>query len=43
MHSMETEKDFRPGIEDNTGGSVTQWISALKQGDQSVARSLWEA
>jgi DNA-directed RNA polymerase specialized sigma24 family protein len=27
----------------STGNSVTQWISALKQGDQSAARGLWEA
>jgi DNA-directed RNA polymerase specialized sigma24 family protein len=26
----------------NTGNSVTQWISALKQGDQSAAQGLWE-
>jgi hypothetical protein len=26
----------------NTGNSVTQWISALKQGDPSAARGLWE-
>jgi RNA polymerase sigma factor (sigma-70 family) len=25
------------------GNSVTQWISALKQGDQSAAQGLWEA
>ena len=27
----------------NTGNSVTQWISALKQGDQSAALGLWGA
>jgi DNA-directed RNA polymerase specialized sigma24 family protein len=27
----------------NTGNSVTQWISALKQGDQPAAQGLWEA
>jgi RNA polymerase sigma factor (sigma-70 family) len=27
----------------NTGNSVTQWISALKQGDQAAAQGLWEA
>jgi DNA-directed RNA polymerase specialized sigma24 family protein len=27
----------------NAENAVTQWISALKQGDQSAARGLWEA
>src|ERR1700751_2807968 len=27
----------------NTGNSVTQWISALKQGDESAAAELWGA
>jgi DNA-directed RNA polymerase specialized sigma24 family protein len=27
----------------NAGNAVTQWISALKQGDQSAARGLWDA
>jgi DNA-directed RNA polymerase specialized sigma24 family protein len=27
----------------STGNSVTQWISALRQGDQSAAHGLWEA
>jgi DNA-directed RNA polymerase specialized sigma24 family protein len=26
----------------NTGNSVTRWVSALKQGDQSAAQGLWE-
>jgi hypothetical protein len=26
----------------DTGDPVTQWISALKQGDQSAAQGLWE-
>ncbi len=31
------------GLRGNTGDSVTQWISALKQGDQSAALGLWDA
>ena len=43
MHPMRIVTDFRPGIREDTGGSVTQWISALKRGDQTAADGLWES
>jgi DNA-directed RNA polymerase specialized sigma24 family protein len=43
MHAMEVQNSSRLGLRGNTGDSVTQWISALKQGDQSAALGLWEA
>jgi DNA-directed RNA polymerase specialized sigma24 family protein len=42
MHPIDTKTHLPPGLEDNPGGSVTRWISALKRGDQSVAQGLWE-
>ena len=43
MLPMQAQTDSRRGPGANTGNSVTQWISALKQGDQSAAHGLWEA
>jgi DNA-directed RNA polymerase specialized sigma24 family protein len=43
MHPMEAQNDCRPGLREDTGDSVTQWISALKQGDQAAAMGLWES
>jgi DNA-directed RNA polymerase specialized sigma24 family protein len=43
MHPMEVENGSRLGLREDTGNSVTQWISALKQGDQAAAQGLWEA
>ena len=43
MHPMEVENGSRLGLREDTGNSVTQWISALKQGDQAAAQELWEA
>jgi len=40
---MEEQDGPRPGLGENTGNSVTRWISALKRGDQSAAQGLWEA
>jgi DNA-directed RNA polymerase specialized sigma24 family protein len=40
---MDVQTGPRLGLRDNTGNSVTQWLSALKQGDQSAAQELWEA
>jgi DNA-directed RNA polymerase specialized sigma24 family protein len=40
---MELQFDSRRELEASPGNSVTQWLSALKQGDQSAARELWEA
>jgi DNA-directed RNA polymerase specialized sigma24 family protein len=40
---MEAQHGSRLGIRGDTGNSVTQWISALKQGDQSAAQQIWEA
>jgi DNA-directed RNA polymerase specialized sigma24 family protein len=42
MHSMEVQSSSRLGLRGNTGNSVTQWISALKQGDEAAALGLWE-
>jgi RNA polymerase sigma factor (sigma-70 family) len=39
---MSTQHDLRPGTGEDTGGSVTRWISALKRGDQDAANGLWE-
>jgi DNA-directed RNA polymerase specialized sigma24 family protein len=43
MLPMELQLDTRREIPENPGNSVTQWISALKLGDQSAAQGLWEA
>jgi RNA polymerase sigma factor (sigma-70 family) len=42
MHPVKAPNDPRPGLED-TGGSVTRWISALKQGDQAAASGIWDS
>jgi DNA-directed RNA polymerase specialized sigma24 family protein len=41
MHLMNIPQDFRTGPLADSDGSVTQWISALKQGDQAAASGLW--
>lgn len=43
MLPMEVQLDSRRELREYPGNSVTQWISALKQGDQSAAQGLWEA
>ena len=43
MLAMEIQDGSQCGLPANTGNSVTQCISALKQGDQSAALGLWEA
>jgi DNA-directed RNA polymerase specialized sigma24 family protein len=43
MHPWETQNPTRHGVGEDIGGSVTRWISALKQGDQAAAQGLWEA
>ena len=43
MFSMEVQLDSRRELAVNTGNSVTQWIWALRQGDQLAAQELWEA
>ena len=43
MHPMNMQNDFRPGPREDSEGSVTRWISALKQGDQAAASGLWES
>jgi DNA-directed RNA polymerase specialized sigma24 family protein len=40
---MEVELDSRRELLKSPGDSVTQWINALKQGNQSAAQGLWEA
>jgi DNA-directed RNA polymerase specialized sigma24 family protein len=43
MHPKKTQDHFWPGPGEDPGGSVTRWISALKEGDQAAAQGLWEA
>jgi DNA-directed RNA polymerase specialized sigma24 family protein len=43
MHPIEEQGGSRFEPQENTANSVTRWISALKQGDQSAAQGLWEA
>src|SRR6516162_7302308 len=43
MHTMSAQHDLRPGPREDTEGSVTRWISALKQGDQAAASGLWDS
>ena len=43
MHPMKAQDDFRPGLREDAGGSVTRWISSLKQGDQAAASGLWDS
>jgi DNA-directed RNA polymerase specialized sigma24 family protein len=43
MHPTSAQRDLRPGTREDTGGSVTHWISALKQGDQAAASGLWDS
>ena len=38
MLPTKVQLDTRHELPKNPGNSVTQWISALKQGDQSAAR-----
>jgi DNA-directed RNA polymerase specialized sigma24 family protein len=40
---MSARRDLRPGTREDTGGSVTHWISALKRGDQAAASGLWDS
>jgi DNA-directed RNA polymerase specialized sigma24 family protein len=40
---MEIQLDSGRELQENPGNSVTQWISALKHGDQLAAQELWEA
>ena len=43
MHPRNVQADLRRGLNDETDGSVTRWISALKQGDQAAVSGLWES
>jgi DNA-directed RNA polymerase specialized sigma24 family protein len=43
MHPMSEQRDLRPGTQEDTGGSVTHWISALKRGDQAAASGIWNS
>ena len=43
MHPRTAKDDYRPGTPEDTEGSVTRWISALKLGDQAAASGLWES
>jgi DNA-directed RNA polymerase specialized sigma24 family protein len=43
MHPTKLQNSSGLGLATDTGNSVTQWISALKEGDQAAAQVLWEA
>jgi DNA-directed RNA polymerase specialized sigma24 family protein len=43
MHAMNMQDNPRPGTREDSGRTVTRWISALKQGDQAAAAGLWES
>jgi DNA-directed RNA polymerase specialized sigma24 family protein len=43
MHPTKLQKSSGLGVATDTGNSVTQWIAALKEGDQAAAQVLWEA
>jgi DNA-directed RNA polymerase specialized sigma24 family protein len=43
MHQMKGQADLERRLGDGNDGSVTLWISALKQGDQDAARGIWES
>ena len=43
MNPMNVENEMQSGLREDTGNSVTRWISALKQGDQAAASGLWES
>ena len=43
MHPTELKDGSLGGLSGKAGNAVTQWIFALKQGDQSAAVGLWEA
>jgi DNA-directed RNA polymerase specialized sigma24 family protein len=43
MHTINVQNEYRSGPGEDTGNSVTRWISALKQGDQDAATGLWES
>jgi DNA-directed RNA polymerase specialized sigma24 family protein len=43
MPTREVQLDSRREHRENPGNSVTRWVRALKQGDQSAAQDLWEA
>jgi DNA-directed RNA polymerase specialized sigma24 family protein len=42
MVPMETHNGLRSALRDETGNSVTRWISGLRRGDQAAAQGLWE-
>jgi DNA-directed RNA polymerase specialized sigma24 family protein len=43
MLPMELKLESGRELDESPGNSVTQWIRALKHGDQSAAQRLWEA
>jgi DNA-directed RNA polymerase specialized sigma24 family protein len=43
MHPTKLQNNSGLGLATDTGNSVTQWIAALKEGDQAAAQVLWEA
>jgi RNA polymerase sigma factor (sigma-70 family) len=43
MHPVKTEGDIPPALVEDTEGSVTRWIPAIKRGDQAAANGLWDS
>jgi RNA polymerase sigma factor (sigma-70 family) len=43
MNPLKMEVDIPPTLGEDTGGSVTRWISDIKRGDQAAANGLWES
>jgi DNA-directed RNA polymerase specialized sigma24 family protein len=40
---MNTRSEWSPLLGEDAEGSVTRWISAIKQGDQAAASGLWDS
>ena len=43
MNPINVQDEWGQGLREDSGSSVTRWISALKQGDQAAASGLWES
>jgi RNA polymerase sigma factor (sigma-70 family) len=43
MHPVKIEGDSPPALGEDTEGSVTRWIPAIKRGDQAAANGLWDS
>jgi DNA-directed RNA polymerase specialized sigma24 family protein len=43
MNPMSVPNKSQPRLREDTGGSVTRWISELKRGDKAAASGLWDS